>query len=226
MADRLFVRIGVLPFLLVIALIAFILGFGGIAVPASIAADGVPYGVTFLARDGQDALVTAIGRVFHEATGLKLGALDVSQPNPKRGSSSTVTDGEILVAVVGAHMSGMPLNRELQKIGARFIAATKTAPIYRLFRLSDVQPHRPGMLRVHNGAGAEIETEIWALPHGLFGQFVASVAPPLTIGTITLTDGRTVKGFLVEAQGVANATDITHFGGWRRYVEVKAQNNR
>jgi len=44
------------------------------------------------------------------------------------------------------------------------------------------------------------------------------VPAPLTIGTITLADGRKVKGFLVEAAATAGARDISSFGGWRAFL--------
>jgi allophanate hydrolase len=47
----------------------------GLAVPAAMRADGVPFGVTLLAPAGEDAALAAIGRVFHGATGLPLGAV-------------------------------------------------------------------------------------------------------------------------------------------------------
>ena len=47
-----------------------------LAVPAAMRDDGVPFGVTLLAPAGQDARLAGIGRHFHAATGLPLGALD------------------------------------------------------------------------------------------------------------------------------------------------------
>ena len=76
---------------------------------------------------------------------------------------------------------------------------------------------RPGMLRVAKG-GASVALEIWALPAEGFGRFVAAIPAPLSIGTLTLADGRTVKGFLAESDGVDGARDISSFGGWRAFV--------
>jgi allophanate hydrolase len=45
-----------------------------------------------------------------------------------------------------------------------------------------------------------------------------AVPPPLSIGTIALADGREVKGFLVEADAVADARDISSFGSWRAFL--------
>jgi allophanate hydrolase len=189
----------------------------GLAVPASLRPDGTPFGVTLLAPAGQDAALASIGREFHRATGLPLGALDAPQPAPGRQSAAPAL-AEIPIAVVGAHLSGMPLNGELRAAGARLLARAKTAPHYRLYALAGARPPKPGLLRVRNGAGAAIEVEVWALSESAFGRFVAAVPPPLSIGTLELDDGGQVKGFLVEAEAVAGARDISSFGGWRAFV--------
>jgi allophanate hydrolase len=188
-----------------------------LAVPASMRADGAPFGVTLLALGGEDALLAAVGRVFHAATGLPLGALKYPQP-PLATDAPAVAEGEIPLAVVGAHLSGMPLNGELRAIGARLIERGATAPHYRLYALSGTRPPKPGLLRVKNGAGAAIEIEVWALSESAFGRFVASVPPPLSIGTLELDGGRPVKGFLVEAEATQGARDISSFGGWRAFM--------
>jgi allophanate hydrolase len=188
----------------------------GLAVPASIGANGLPFGVTLLAPGGEDAALAAIGRQFHYAIGLPLGALKVPQP-PLQKSDSVASAGEVAIAVVGAHLSGMLLNGELRSAGGRLLESTTTAPCYRLFALAGTKPPKPGLLRV-NGAGAAIELEIWALSDTAFGRFVANIPPPLSIGTLELADGRAVKGFLVEAEATTDARDISSFGGWRKFI--------
>ncbi|MFX6907625.1 allophanate hydrolase, partial [Acinetobacter baumannii] len=71
-------------------------------------------------------------------------------------------DEEIPIAVVGAHLSGMALNGELQTLGARLLQEAVTAPDYRLYAL-DTTPPKPGMLRVEAGEGSAIRLELWAL---------------------------------------------------------------
>lgn len=190
----------------------------GLAVPASLRADRTPFGITLLAPAGRDALLASIGRVFHAQTKLPLGASDVRQPPLPRPGNAAAPD-EIAIAVVGAHLSGMPLNFELTSLGGRLLRQAKTAADYRLFALADALPKKPGLLRVPEGTGAAIEVEVWALPVEGFGAFVATVPPPLSIGTLRLSDGRSVKGFLAEAEGVAGAQDISKFGGWRAYIK-------
>jgi len=189
----------------------------GLAVPASMRSDGTPFGVTLLAPAGEDAALAAIGRAFHAATGLPLGALKYPQP-PLAHEDAVLADGEIPLAVVGAHLSGMPLNGELRAAGARLIERGATAPHYRLYALPGTRPPKPGLLRVKNGAGAAIEIEVWALSESAFGRFVAAVPPPLSIGTLELGGGRPVKGFLVEAEAIEGARDISSFGGWRAFM--------
>ena len=189
----------------------------GLAVPAGMRPDGTPFGVTLLAPAGGDAALASIGREFHRATGLPLGALNAPQPAPA-WQSPAPAQGEIPIAVVGAHLSGMPLNGELRAAGGRLLARAKTAPHYRLYALAGTRPPKPGLLRVKSGAGAAIELEVWALSESAFGRFVAAVPPPLSIGTLELDDGSNVKGFLVEAEAVSGARDISGFGGWRAFV--------
>jgi allophanate hydrolase len=194
----------------------------GLAVPSAMRADGIPFGITLLAPGGHDALLASIGRVLHADTNLPLGALGQSQPPLEALPAAPVSD-EIAVAVVGAHLSGMPLNSELTALGARLLDRTRTAPDYKLYALGGDGPARPGLLRVGTGQGAAIDVETWALTPEAFGRFVAAVPSPLSIGTVKLGDGRSVKGFLAEAAATAGARDITSFGGWRAYLAAQAR---
>ena len=188
----------------------------GLALPSAIRSDDIPFGITLLAPAGNDALLASIGRVFHADSKLKVGARGLAQPPlaPLRASAG----GDLAIAVVGAHLSGMALNGELTALGGRMLEAAVTAPDYQLFALATTPP-KPGMLRVASGKGSAIELEVWALSAAAFGQFVAAIPPPLSIGTIKLSDGRNVKGFLVEAAAIDGARDISAFGGWRAYMK-------
>ncbi len=192
----------------------------GLALPASIRPDGIPFGITLLAPAGKDALLASIGRVFHADTRLAMGAKDMAQPRLARLPARADAE-EIAIAVVGAHLSGMALNGELKALGGHLLEAAVTAPDYRLYAL-DTTPPKPGMLRVEADKGAAIELEVWALSASAFGKFVAAVPPPLSIGTIRVADGRSVKGFLVEAAALDGALDISSFGGWRAYMAEAA----
>jgi allophanate hydrolase len=192
----------------------------GLALPAAMPADGIPFGITLLAPAGHDAKLASIGRVFHADTKLKMGAKALTQP-PLAALTTEASGDEITIAVVGAHLSGMALNGELQALDGRLIEATATAPDYKLYAL-DTTPPKPGMLRVEAGAGSSIKLELWALSAAAFGKFVAAIPPPLGIGTIRLEDGRGVKGFMVEPVAIEGARDISSFGGWRAFMAEKA----
>ena len=192
----------------------------GLALPAAMRPDGIPFGITLLAPAGHDAQLASIGRAFHADTKLKMGAKCLTQP-PLAAPSTSPAGDEIAIAVVGAHLSGMALNGELQALDGRLLEAATTAPDYKLFALDTVPP-KPGMLRVDAGTGAAIKLELWALSAAGFGKFVAAIPPPMAIGTIRLADGRNVKGFMVEPIAVEGARDISTFGGWRSFVAEKA----
>jgi allophanate hydrolase len=196
-----------------------LLDLSGLAIPAAMRADGIPFGITLLAPAGRDALLASIGRVFHADTRLTVGAKGVAQA-PLAPLSASGSD-EIPIAVVGAHLSGMALNGELKALDGKLVEATKTAPDYKLYALQTTPP-KPGMLRVEAGTGASIELEIWTLSSSAFGKFVNAIPAPMAIGTIRLADGRSVKGFLVEPEVLSEARDITSYGGWRAYMAEAA----
>jgi allophanate hydrolase len=193
----------------------------GLALPASIRPDGIPFGITLLAPAGHDAQLAGIGRVFHADTKLAMGSRNLRQP-PLAPLPTTVSGDEIAIAVVGAHLSGMALNGELKALGGRLLEATATAPDYKLYALKGTTPPKPGMLRVKAGSGSSIQLEVWALSAASFGKFVAAIPPPLSIGTIRLADGSGVKGFLVEPAAIDGARDISAFGGWRAFMAEAA----
>jgi allophanate hydrolase len=155
--------------------------------------------------------------VFHADTKLPVGAGALPQP-ALAPLSTELAEGEIAIAVVGAHLSGMALNGELTTLNGRLLKATTTAPDYKFYALNGTTPAKPGLLRVAEGTGAEIAVEVWALSAEAFGKFVASLPQPMSIGTLTLSDGSSVKGFLVEAKATEGARDISSFGGWRAYM--------
>jgi len=189
----------------------------GLALPSSLLPNGTPFGITLLAPACRDAQLASLGRVLHADSGLPLGALGLPQralaPLPPLPASD-----EFAIAVVGAHLSGMPLNHELTTQGARLMEASSTAPDYRLYMLQGSPVAKPGLLRVRKGEGSAIEVEVWAMPADSFGRFVAAVPSPLSIGNVQLRDGRSVKGFLVEATAIVGSQDISRFGGWRAYM--------
>lgn len=132
-------------------------------------------------------------------------------------TATSATADTIPLVVVGAHLSGMPLNGELIALGATFIEATRTVPAYQLFALPGTVPPKPGLLRT-NGDGHAIDVELWALTPAAFGVFVSRIPAPLGVGTLQLENGQSAKGFLVEACATDGAVDISGYGGWRAFM--------
>ena len=190
-----------------------------IAVPVRTRADGRPGSVTLIAGRGEDARIAAVAEGLQQDCAAPLAATGWPLPQPADLAPAANRD-EIALAVVGAHMSGLPLNHELTRLGARFLRATSTAPSYRFYSLAGGPPRRPGLVR--SEAGAAIALEVWALPLSRFGEFMRGIPQPLGIGTLDLADGSQVKGFLCEPMGATGAEDITHFGGWRAYMAALA----
>ena len=197
-----------------------LLDLAAIAVPAGRHAGGRPFGVTLIGRPGTDGLLAGVARDLHIASTKTLGATPWLL---EQGGTTllTASPDRIELAVIGAHLSGMPLNRQLVELGGVFARAVRTVAAYRLYALGGM-PAKPGLLRCHPSDGRAIEAEIWSLTPEAFGRFVASVPPPLSIGTLHMEDGSAVKGFLVEAEAVRDATDISRFGGWRGYLHSKS----
>jgi len=126
------------------------------------------------------------------------------------------------IVVVGAHLSGLPLNHELTGPGGSLLRRARTAPDYRLYALPGTTPPKPGLRRDPGFAGPGVEVEVWQLPAEAFGRFVARIPAPLGIGKIALDDGSAVSGFLCEAHALDAAEEITRFGGWRAYLAARA----
>jgi len=193
---------------------ANLLDLMALAIPAGFRADGMPAGVTLLGPAGSDARIATIADAHHSSLGGRLGATD----HELTASKPTVVarDEQLHVAVVGAHLSGQPLNGQLTTAGGTLVRAARTAPNYRLFALPGMTPPKPGLIRAADGRA--IELEVWALDAAAFGRFVANVKTPLCIGSIELEDGSWVHGFLCEAHGIKGADDISEWGGWRSYL--------
>ncbi|RYE09854.1 MAG: allophanate hydrolase [Hyphomicrobiales bacterium] len=183
-----------------------LLDLAAISVPAGRRSDGLPSSLTLIGKAGTDGYLAAIGAaVTGEAPALPLRA----------------AAGQIEIAVVGAHLSGLPLNHELTSLGGTFLRAVETVSDYRLYALPNTAPPKPGLLRIGAGEGAAIKAEIWSLDAAGFGSFVSRIPAPLGIGTIAFSDGTSAKGFLAEAEALKGARDISAFGGWRAFLAAR-----
>lgn len=185
-----------------------------LALPAGLRADGLPAGITLIAPAWHDTALASFGKQWQAQLNLPLGATGRALPAAK--SSVTPAKGCVRVAVVGAHLTGMPLNFQLTTRDAVFVEQTLTAGDYRLYALPGTVPPKPGLAKADSGQS--IIVELWDVPVARFGEFVAEIPAPLGIGNLKLIDGRSVKGFICEPWALADALDITSFGGWRAYI--------
>lgn len=201
-----------------------LLGLAAIALPCMVPPLphplGLPFGVTLIAPGGSDAALIDWALRWEAAGPMQLGARLRAAADPDRTPLARPAAAEtVLLAVVGAHLRGLPLHDQLLERGARLCASTRTAPIYRLHALAHATPPKPGLSRVGTGEiGHRIEVELYEMPLAQFGSFVALVPPPLAIGSVQLDDGRWVKGFVCEAAGLAGARDVSGYGGWRAWL--------
>jgi allophanate hydrolase len=189
--------------------------FCALAVPAGFRDDGIPFGVTLISGAWKDPELQALASQWLNAHPTPLGAC--GRERPAEPVSHRLAVPSVEVAVVGAHLSGMPLNHQLQDRHAILRAQTTTSPHYRLYALPDTTPPKPGLRRVRHG-GAEIVVEVWQMAASEFGTFVDLIPPPLGIGNVELADGRWVNGFICEGYGLDGARDVTEFGGWRAFI--------
>lgn len=192
-----------------------------LAVPAGLRGDGLPAGITLIAPAWHDQALAAFGQRWQQALKLPLGA--TGKALPEQAPSSTTAPGSVRVAVVGAHLTGMPLNFQLTTRDAVLVEQTTSAAIYRLYALPGTVPPKPGLARVSED-GAAIIVELWDIPQARFGEFVAEIPTPLGIGNLQLADGRWVKGFICEPYALDGARDITSFGGWRAFIAAQNAN--
>ncbi len=194
---------------------ANLMGLAAIAVPAGFGPSGLPAGVTLIGPGFSDDALVPFAAAMHAAAACGMGidrtAAIAAAPAP------VVPEGWMPIAVVGAHLTGMPLNPELTGPGGVLLKATRTARDYRLYALPGTVPPKPGMIRSPGFDGPGIAVEVWALPAAAFGAFVARIPAPLGVGKVALEGGDSVTGFLCEAHALEGAEDITHFGGWRAW---------
>ncbi|MBA4795379.1 MAG: allophanate hydrolase [Phenylobacterium sp.] len=185
-----------------------LLDMSAVAVPAGYRDNGTGFGVTLVGPAFADAALLDLARRYEE-----IRAMPATPDLDTDGKPQTVK-----LSVVGAHLAGMPLHWQLTSREARLVSRTRTAPAYRLYAMAETTPPKPALIHVGEGEGAAIEVEVYELGMAAFGSFTAEVPAPLAIGTVTLEDGTTVKGFVAEPRALDGARDVTAFGGWRGYI--------
>ena len=194
-----------------------LLGWCALALPSGVTATGLPFGVTFIAPAQHDAALAALGQRWQAQCAQVLGATGRPWQPPPPAARWPATRPTLPLAVVGAHLSGLPLNWQLTERGATLRCAARTAPLYRLYELPGTLPRKPGLLRCGAG-GHAIVLEVWDMPIDQVGSFLGLIPQPLGLGTLTLADGSPVHGFLCEPAALEGARDISHTGGWRAHL--------
>jgi allophanate hydrolase len=195
-----------------------LLDLAAVAAPAGFRPDGLPCGITFVGQAFSDQLLLKLAASYLLSLSPNLGGTGLSHPDTPVAVQE-IRSNQMMIAVVGAHLTGQPLNYQLTEREGRFVRAAKTAPSYQLFALPGTFPPKPGLIRIGAEGGVSIDLEIWELPVTQFGTFLRDVPSPLTIGMIHLSDGRAVKGFLCEEAALEKAVNISAFGGWRAYLK-------
>jgi allophanate hydrolase len=182
------------------------LGLAALAIPVGTLSNGMPFGITLY------------GPAFTDATLARLGAAITGEPiGPGLTLPPPAAESGLSIAVVGAHLTGQPLNGQLRERSARLVATTTTAPTYQLFALQ-TSPPKPGLVRSTSTDARAIEVEVWELAPAAFATFVAAIPPPLAIGKLELADGSLVPGFVCTPDALDGAVEITGYGGWRSYI--------
>jgi allophanate hydrolase len=184
-----------------------LLDMSAIAAPAGFRDNATGFGVTLIGPAWADRSLLALARRYEE-----IAPMPDTPPLDLTGRRASVK-----LAVVGAHLGGMPLHWQLTSRDARLVRRCKTASAYRLYAMAGTIPPKPALAYVGDG-GAAIEVEVYELGVEAFGSFVAEVPAPLAIGTVSLDDGSQVKGFVAEPRALDGAEDITALGGWRAYI--------
>jgi allophanate hydrolase len=196
-----------------------LLDLAAVALPAGMRPDGLPFGVSLIGTSFTESALLPIADLLHRKLATTLGGSSRQLATTPPLTFTQPPQGCLLMAVVGAHLSGQPLNWQLTQRAGRLVKTCKTSSQYKFYALKNTTPLKPGLVRVPTFEGPGIEVEVWALPADTVGSFVDGVPQPLSIGTLELEDGSLVKGFLVEPAGTDGALDITGFGGWRSYLQ-------
>ncbi|MGV2064365.1 allophanate hydrolase [Agrobacterium sp. 22-226-1] len=205
---------------------ANLFGYAAIAVPAGFdAADHLPAGVTLFGPAFSDDALAPFADMLHRALQPGMGR-DRRAALPEASKVADTDDGLVPIVVVGAHLTGMPLNHELTGPGGRLMKSCRTAGDYRLFVLPNTVPPKPGLRREPGFKGAGLEVEVWRVTPETFGRFVQNIPAPLGIGKVTLDDGSQISGFLCEPYALKGAVEVTGLGGWRAYIRSIKQEER
>ena len=175
-----------------------LLDLAAIAVPGVLTDAGLPFGVQFIAPAFSD-------RPLLDIASLWMG----ESPEPAISKPGTAS-----LVLVGAHMSGLPLNGLVSGRGGRLLRKTRTDSGYCMKRVPGGAVARPGLV-AGEGPADGFAVEVWELPLQTLGALAAELSAPLRFGQVRLADGTMVLGYLGDDVALASAEDVSGFGGWR-----------
>jgi allophanate hydrolase len=187
-----------------------------LAVPGPPRADGLPFGVTFLAPAWHDELLLELGASWERDLA---GAAVRPEATPADGT------GRIEVVVAGAHMAGLPANPQLASRGARFERLTRTSSGHGVRIVDTPMGVRPGLARpvagsaAPEGSAGQVEVEVWSLDAALLGSLAGEVPEGLALGPVALLDGTRRLGFVAAAVDAGTPASPLP-GGWRAHVRA------
>jgi allophanate hydrolase len=192
-----------------------------VALPAGFKPNGLPFGVSLIGKAFTDDGLLLVADRLHRLLASTVGGStrQLAATPPLIGAACPA--GCVMMTVVGAHLTGQPLNWQLTERNARLVKSTRTHGDYRLYALANTTPPKPGLVDEPGFGGEGIEVEVWAMPEQTVGSFLSAIPPPLALGMIRLADGSAATGFLCEPAGINGAQEITHLGGWRNFVATK-----
>ncbi|MFZ4963455.1 allophanate hydrolase [Pseudomonas sp. Mn2068] len=182
-----------------------LLDYAAVAVPSGFMDNGLPWGVTLFGRAFTDQYLLSLANACQDG----------------KAPAQPARNDQARLVVCGAHLDGLALNGQLRQRGARLLESTHSSADYRLYALAGGPVRRPGMIRVAEG-GVAIAVEVWQLPSSELGSFLTGIPAPLGLGKVQLEDGRWETGFICEGHGLAGATDISAWGGWRAWLSAQA----
>ncbi|PLA73472.1 allophanate hydrolase [Hydrogenovibrio sp. SC-1] len=202
-----------------------LLDYAAVALPTGFRKDQLPNGVTLFAPAGTDRRLLKLADQLHQSFVTDSGAVKTPVPAPE--PEQFISKHSLEIAVVGAHLSGFPLNAQLTSRGGKYLTTTQTAAKYQLYQLQGDGPIlKPGLVKIEEDdndfPGVEIEVEIWSLPIDQMGSFLALIPSPLGLGKLELVDGHEVVGFICESYGIEKGKNISHSGGWRNWMKIRS----
>jgi len=201
-----------------------LLGWSALAIPSGFTEGKLPFGMTLVAPGGHDQALIGCALQWQAVAKLPLGH-HLQDPVDQNIAmmDRPIAQNCLPIAMVGAHLEGMPLHWQVRQAGARLRAKCQTSSHYKLFALGGTSQGKPGLQRAREG-GQAIDVEVYEFPMASVGAFLAQIPHPLGLGNIELSDGTWIKGFICESIALESAKDITNFGGWRSFTEsIKAR---